>query len=443
MTRIAVIGTGYVGTVTATSFAWLGHDVVGVDVDPVRVGQLAAGQTPLFEPGLDELLTEAIGTGRLSFTVDAPAAVAAADVVFLCVGTPPGAGGLPDLSQVESAVTSLAPHLAPGAVIVNKSTVPVGSGNWVRTVVEEALPRDVTPDFHVVSNPEFLREGAAIEDFLHPDRIVLGGENGSPARVAELYAAVLERSFPGARPSPRPELIVTDLASAEMVKYAANAFLASKISFANEIAAICELVGADARRVLPAIGADARIGPRFLQHGLGWGGSCFGKDVAALIATAADYGYHASMLRSAVEVNTSQRAAVIRKLQSALKVLKGRRIAVLGLAFKPGTDDLRDAPSLDLIRRLRAAGAVVSAYDPIVKTLPDADGAGVRHGTDPYDAAARADAVLLVTEWDEFADLDLSALATVMSGDLVVDGRGSVDTVAAAAAGLRVIGFGW
>jgi len=442
MTRVAVIGTGYVGTVTATCFAWLGHDVVGLDVDPVRIGQLSVGQAPLFEPGLAELLTETITTGRLTFSTE-PATIADAEIVFLCVGTPTGTGGAPDLSQVEAAAHAVAVNMAEGAIVVNKSTVPVGSGNWVRTMIEEALPRTGGPTFHVVSNPEFLREGCAIEDFLYPDRIVLGGENSAPAKVAALYEPVLDQSFPGGRPDHRPQLILTDLASAEMVKYAANAFLATKISFANEIASICEFVGADARQVLPAIGADDRIGPRFLQHGLGWGGSCFGKDLAALIATAVDYGYNAPMLRATVEINQAQRAAAIRKLQAALKVLKGRRIGVLGLAFKPGTDDLRDAPALEIIRRLRTAGAVVSAYDPVVKHLGDPDGVGVRMAADPYDAADRADAVLVVTEWDDFAAVDLAALAERMAGDLVLDGRGILDLAAADAAGLRVTGFGW
>jgi nucleotide sugar dehydrogenase len=328
-------------------------------------------------------------------------------------------------------------------VVVNKSTVPVGSGNWVRTVIEEALPRDATPDFHVVSNPEFLREGCAIDDFLYPDRIVLGGENGAPKQVAALYEPVLTQSFPGGRAGHQPQLIVTDLPSAEMVKYAANAFLATKISFANEIGSICELVGADARQVLPAIGADDRIGPRFLQQGLGWGGSCFAKDVAALIATAVDYGYNAPMLRATIDINQAQRAAAIRKLQTVLKTLKGRRICVLGLAFKPGTDDLRDAPALEIIRRLRTAGAVVAAYDPIVKWLPDPDGQNVRLAVDPYDAVDRADAVLVATEWEEFAGLDLAAIAERMAGRLVLDGRGVIDPAAAAEVGLQVTGYGW
>src|SRR3954453_20346980 len=439
MTRVAVIGTGYVGTVTATCFAWLGHEVVGIDIDETRAGQLAAGQAPVYEAGLPELLDETLRTRRLTFTSEL-AAIVGAEVIFLCVGTPTGAGGAPDLSQVEDAVKSVADHMSQGTIIVKKFTVPVGSGNWVRTMVEDSLPRTGGAGFHVVSNPEFLREGSAIYDFLYPDRIVLGGENGAPKKVALLYQAIVDQSFAGGDSARTPELILTDLPSAEMVKYAANAFLATKISFANEIAAICELVGADARQVLPAIGADDRIGRRFLRQGLGWGGSCFGKDVAALITTAGEYGYNAPMLRATVDVNHLQRAAAIRKLQSELKVLKGRRIAVLGLAFKGGTDDLRDAPALEIISRLHNSGAVVTAYDPVVKDILNAP-ARLAAGAD--DAGDGADAVLIATEWPEFRELDPVQLRSCMTGRLVVDGRGVIDLKSATAAGLRVVGFGW
>jgi UDPglucose 6-dehydrogenase len=445
MARVAVVGTGYVGSVTAVCLAWLGHEVVGFDMNPNRADQLSAGQLPFFEPGVPELLGETLATGRLTFTCDPRQAATDADVIFLCVGTPTGHGGLPDMSQVESAARSIAPYLKQGAVVVNKSTVPVGSGNWVRTIIEDAQPDVDAIGFHVVSNPEFLREGAALEDFLYPDRIVLGGESpddGVPV-VAHLYERVLAQDFQGGRTDSKPGLVVTDLPSAEMVKYAANAFLATKISFANEIANICELVGADARQVLPAIGADTRIGPRFLQHGIGWGGSCFGKDVAALIATGVDYGYGSPILRAAVEVNQTQRGAVIRKLQSELKTLKGRRIAVLGIAFKPGTDDRRDAPAVEVIRRLNTAGAVVSAFDPIVKEVPELSDVRLRIGVDPYDAADRVDAVVVATEWDEFGELDLARLGERMKGNLLLDGRGVIDPAAGADAGLRVVGFGW
>jgi UDPglucose 6-dehydrogenase len=441
-TRIAVIGTGYVGAVTSTCLAWLGHEVTGLDIDPTRAEQLALGQVPFHEPGLSELLTETVATGRLSFTSDPQAALGDADIVFLCVGTPTGAGGIADLSQVESAAQSVAPHLRDGTVVVNKSTVPVGSGNWVRTLLEEASPRSSRKAFSVVSNPEFLREGCALQDFLYPDRIVLGGDPEGVQRVAELYRPVLDQSFPGGDPERDPKLITTKLTSAEMIKYAANAFLATKISFANEMANLCELVGADARQVLPAIGADSRIGDAFLSPGLGWGGSCFGKDVAALGATGQDYGYSSALLRATTEVNSLQRAQVIRKLQRELHVLKGRRIAIFGLAFKPGTDDLRDAPALDVARRLIATGAVVSAYDPIVKQLPD-DLSAVRIAADPYEAAEDADAVVLATEWPEFLSIEPEALASAMKSSILLDGRNALDEDAYVAAGFRVVGVGW
>jgi nucleotide sugar dehydrogenase len=441
--KIAVIGTGYVGAITSTCFAWLGGlEVWGLDTDPGRAGQLAMGQVPFYEPGLPELLAETIATGRLTFTVSPHEALADADVVFLCVGTPSGAGGNPDLSQFASAARTLAPLLRDGTVVVNKSTVPVGSGNWVRTLLEDSLPRADRPAFQVVSNPEFLREGSGIDDFLFPDRVVLGGDESGLRRVAELYRPILEQTFEGGRPERLPELITTGLTSAEMTKYAANAFLAMKISFANEIAGLCELVGADAREVLPAIGADHRVGRTFLSPGLGWGGSCFGKDVSALVATGLEYGYTSGLLQATVEVNLAQRAAVIRRLQRELRVLKGRRIAVLGLAFKPGTDDLRDAPALDIIRRLLAAGAGVAAYDPVVKTLPP-DFSEVRLAADVAEAADQADAVVLATEWPEFQDVDPSAVASAMKGDLVLDGRNVLDPHAWVAAGLRVVGVGW
>ena len=334
------------------------------------------------------------------------------------------------------------PHLRPGVVIVNKSTVPVGSGNWTRTILEEALPGGRQLFFHVVSNPEFLREGCAIDDFLYPDRIVLGGDPSDVHRVAELYQPVLDQSFDGGRRQHQPALITTELHSAEMIKYAANAFLATKISFANEIAQLCELVGADVREVLPAIGADHRVGAAFLNPGVGWGGSCFGKDVAGLISTGQEYGYTPTMLQATVNINMAQRATAVRKLQRELHVLKGRRIALLGLTFKPGTDDLRDAPALDVARHLLAAGAVVSAFDPVVKALPE-EFAPIRLGSDAYDAADRVDAVVLMTEWPEFRFIDAAALRRVMRGDLVVDGRNFLQEADFAGSGLRLIGFGW
>ncbi|MCH9733651.1 MAG: nucleotide sugar dehydrogenase [Actinomycetia bacterium] len=440
--EVAVIGTGYVGAVTATCLAFLGHSVCGLDSDSVRAEQLTNGQAPFVEPGLPEILRSTLSSGRLRFT-DRPAdALADAEFVFLCVGTPPGPDGSPDLSQLESAIQSLAPHLRGDAVIVNKSTVPVGSGNWTRAILEDALQGNRQLPFHVVSNPEFLREGCAIEDFLYPDRIVLGGVASSTGRVAELYQPVLDQSFEGGRQNVRPSIITTELASAEMIKYAANAFLATKISFSNEIAQMCELFGADVREVLPAIGADHRVGSAFLNPGVGWGGSCFGKDVSALISSSEEYGYTPSILQATVGINAAQRASVIRKLQRELHLLKGRRIALLGLTFKPGTDDLRDAPALDIATQLLSAGALVSAFDPVVKALPEELGT-IRLAADVYEAAVNVDAVVVATEWPQFRLIDPAGLRQVMRGDLVLDGRNCLPEANFVGSGLRLVGYGW
>jgi len=440
--KVAVIGTGYVGAVTSTCLAWLGHDVWGLDNDAARVESLRKAQVPFYEPGLAEMLREVLLAGRVHFTADRAEAFSGAEIVFLCVGTPLTQSGRPDLSQLESAVHKLSSQLQHGTVVVNKSTVPVGSGNWLRTMLEDEPLTKPRPSLHVVSNPEFLREGSAIEDFLYPDRIVLGGDPEGVERVVEIYEPVLQQAFASGRLDALPALIRTDLASAEMIKYAANAFLATKISFANEISNICELVGADAREVLPAIGADRRIGRQFLSPGLGWGGSCFAKDVAALIETGSEYGYRAALLRAAVDVNGGQRASVIRRLQADLKVLKGRRIALLGLSFKPGTDDLRDAPAIDLAWRLLSSGAVLSAYDPVVRSLPGDLGA-VRLGDDVYDAASGADAVVVATDWPEFRDLKPELLRDVMRGVLVLDARNILPVDAFTDSGLQLRGFGW
>lgn len=440
--KVAVVGTGYVGAVTATCLAFLGHSVRGLDTDSLRSGQLNNGQTPFHEPGLSEMLKATLLTGRLQFTDKPAEALSDADFVFLCVGTPPCPDGSPDLTQLEGALQSLAPYLRADAVIINKSTVPVGSGCRTRTILEDALEGNRDLSFHVVSNPEFLREASAIDDFLYPDRIVLGGNPADVDRVAELYQPVLDQSFDGGRRTLDPSLITTDLASAEMVKYAANAFLATKISFANEMAQMCELFGADVRQVLPAIGADHRVGTAFLNAGIGWGGSCFGKDIAALISTGEEYGYTPSMLHATVEINNAQRSTAVRKLQRELHVLTGRRVALLGLTFKPGTDDLRDAPALDLARRLLAAGAVVSAFDPVVKVLPEEFGA-LRLTRDAYDAADRADAVVVTTEWPEFGLIDPAGLREAMRGNLVLDGRNCLPEAEFVGAGLRLVGFGW
>jgi UDPglucose 6-dehydrogenase len=439
--NVTVIGTGYVGTVTAACLAWLGNQVNGLEKDALRQAQLSAGQVPFLEPGLPVLLRDALRAGTLQFTQDPDEALTAAEIVMICVGTPPGRGGLPDLTQVEEAIRTIAPRLQEGSVVANKSTVPVGSANLVRSLVEEER-RGRDGRFWVVSNPEFLSEGSAIGDFLHPDRVVIGGDRHGVDRLLELYRPIIDQSFPGGRTSESPEIFTTDLPSAEMIKYAANAFLATKISFANEIANLCELMGADTRQVLPAIGADRRIGQAFLGPGAGWGGSCLPKDVAALIAMGEENKYAAPLLRAAVEVNQRQRASLLEKLERELEHLDGRRVALFGLSFKPHTDDLREAPALEVIGELLQRDALVSAYDPSVKALPDRL-ADVRLMSNPYDAADGADAVVLMTEWPDFERLDFELLAARMHGDLFLDGRNFIDPQMAAGSGLRVVGIGW
>jgi UDPglucose 6-dehydrogenase len=438
MARVCVVGTGYVGTVVAACLSRVGHQVVGLESDDVKLRELVAGRAPFYEPGLAPVLAEEVTSGRLHFTADAALAMEQSDVVFLCVGTPGGDDGRPDMRAAAEALRSIGAAMRHHHVLVTKSTVPIGTGNWLATQLEEVMGcADGPLPFSVVSNPEFLREGSAVRDFLHPDRLVLGSDDPRALDVVEdVYRPILDQSFAPnrRRASDRPKLFRTSLATAETIKYAANAFLATKISFANELAGICEGVGADVVEVSAGIGLDSRIGAAFLNAGLGWGGSCFGKDVAALIETAHEHGRMTRILDAVVDVNRAQRALIVDKLQHRLHTLMGRRVAILGLAFKPGTDDLRDAPSVELATRLLAAGAIVRAHDPVVmsvSSLPD-----LQICATPYEAAARADAVVLVTEWDEYAALDMAKLAAVMRGTLVVDGRNALPREKLEAAGL-------
>jgi nucleotide sugar dehydrogenase len=440
--RIAVVGSGYVGTVAAACFAHVGHRVVGLETDAGKLASLRAGRAPFFEAGLDELLAEGMAAGRLWFTDDVADAMASSDVVFLCVGTPSGVDGRPDMSAVEAASRAMGEVATDHHVLVTKSTVPIGSGQWLSTIIEDAVPpgrRDLDL-FSVVSNPEFLREGTAVSDFLHPDRIVIGSDDGHALDVvAEVYRPIVEQTFATGN-GHKPPLVRTTRTTAETIKYANNAFLATKISFINELATICELFGADVGDVAHAVGLDARIGRGFLDAGIGWGGSCFGKDLRALIATAAEYGYEPELLRASIAVNARQRCVVVEKLQRHVKNLRGARIGLLGLAFKPGTDDLRDAPALDIAERLLLAGSVVTAHDPVVTALPDHG--GVRIVDDPLAVADRADAVVLVTDWPEYRWLDLAEVACRMRGNILVDGRNLFDRDAVAQVGLRYDGYG-
>ncbi|BAY26051.1 UDP-glucose/GDP-mannose dehydrogenase [Calothrix sp. NIES-2100] len=461
--RVCVIGTGYVGLVTGACLAHIGHDVICIDNNEEKVKLMKSGQSPIFEPGLSEIMQTAIQAGKIEFSSDLAAGVAHGEILFIAVGTPPLPTGESDTRYVEAVARGIGNHLNGGyKVIVNKSTVPIGSGDWVRMIVldgiaerqktlvpaggvaeEEKLP-EIAYQFDVVSNPEFLREGSAVYDTFNPDRIVLGGNSQKAiALMKELYTPIVERQYAEDKSLPPVPVLATDLSSAEMIKYAANAFLATKISFINEVANICDRVGADVTQVAKGIGLDSRIGNKFLQAGIGWGGSCFPKDVAALIHTADDYGYEAQLMKSAVSVNERQRLIALEKLQQVLKILKGKTVGLLGLTFKPDTDDLRDAPALNLIEQLNRLGAKVKAYDPIVSQT------GLRHGlsgvlveTDAERLADGCDALVLVTEWQQFSTLDYAKMATLMNHPVIIDGRNYLDPETMVRAGFQYVGIG-
>lgn len=451
MMKIAILGTGYVGLTTGVCLAYLGHEVTCIDPVQSKIDALRAGRIPIYEPGLAELMQEC--AERLHFTTEIADGVPTAEVVFIAVGTPPQTDGSPDLRYLRAASESIGQHLNAGfTVVVNKSTVPIGSGNWVESLIRAAFERThegrADGKFAVASNPEFLREGSALADSLYPDRIVVGADNEQTRGILyRLYRPLIDQTFPAPSFLPRPDdmgavpMVATDLASAELIKYAANAFLALKISFINEIGNLAERVGADVREVARGIGLDARIGPRFLQAGLGWGGSCFGKDTAALISTAAEYGQAMPIVNAAREVNKRQRVKVVERLLGELKILKGRTISLLGLAFKPNTDDLREAPSIDIARRLIQHGAQVRAHDPVAmqrfqQEHPEVE---LTLAATPEALFDDADAVILVTDWQQYLELDWAALLPRMRHPVVVDGRSFLDRDELTRAGYRVL----
>ena len=443
---------------TGACLAYVGHRVTCVDTDQAKIDRLRNGESTIYEPFLEELLPLAAARGGIDFHTELAGPAAESDVIFIAVGTPPLPSGEANLEYLEAAARSIGASMdgTRFRVVVNKSTVPVGSGNLVETLVREGIEEAHPGErrqirFGVASNPEFLREGSALADSLYPDRIVVGASDEQSLNIMrQLYQPLVNQTFdapPGVR---RPDafgkvsLFTTTLTSAEMIKYAANAFLAMKIGFANEIANICERVGADAPEVMMGIGLDSRIGKRFLNPGLGWGGSCFGKDIQSLLHMAREYGYESRLLQASLDVNTAQRQMVIQKLQEKLFILKGRTIGLLGLAFKPDTDDLRDAPALHIAERLLAMGARVKAYDPIAmkacrQQRPDLK---IRYCDSAADVAQEADALVLVTEWQEFLALDLAALAAGMATRILVDGRNLFLPEAAIAAGFDYTGMG-
>ena len=427
---IGVVGVGYVGLTTGACLAHIGHTVVCGDVDAEKINRLRNGEIPIVEEGLTEIVSEGISTGRLEFVVGATEVAERSDIVFLCVPTPQDDDGSADLSFIEAASAEIGPVLRKGAIVVNKSTVPVGT----TTVVDEVIQRS---DITVVSHPEFLREGTAVNDFLHPDRVVVGADDRSAAeKVAALYESI------------DTQVIITDAASAETIKYAANGFLAMKISFVNAVAAMCEAVGADVVDVVEGIGSDRRIGREFLRPGPGWGGSCFPKDSHALVHVAASHGYDFSMMRGVIAVNDEQRERMVRKVQHAAGTndLNGMTISVLGLTFKAGTDDLRDSPSLAVINRLRELGATVKAYDPTTTgTLSQIQqsflsGISVQQSID--EAMSEGDVLVILTEWPEFMSLDLERAKVLLSGSAIVDTRNLLNPQTVRAAGLTYDGVG-
>jgi UDPglucose 6-dehydrogenase len=429
MRKICVIGVGYVGLVTGTCFADLGHQVTCIDVDEARVEKLRAGGMPIYEPGLEEMVRRNAQAGRLHFTTSYSEALEDAEFAFIAVGTPQGSGGEADLKYVRTAARSIAEAMDHPVIVVNKSTVPIGTGDWVADIIRRHQPEPV--DFSVVSNPEFLREGAAISDFMQPDRIVLGSlDPEAAAQVAQLYLSL------------RAPIMITDLRTAEMIKYASNAFLAARISFINEIASICEALGADVKEVAVGMGYDRRIGPDFLDAGIGYGGSCFPKDVQALAHMAAVHGCHPQLLRAVMDINRDQRRQAIHKLRALLGTLDEKVVGVLGLAFKPNTDDMREAPSVELIHLLQSEGARIRTYDPVAMVNAEHYLHDVSLCQDAYEVAQGADALIVVTEWNEFKHLSLPRLKELMRQPIIVDGRNIYDPEQMRALGFVYRGMG-
>lgn len=453
--KVFVVGTGYVGLTTSVAMAYLGHQVVCMDVDQRKIDLLNNGKLPIYEPNLGELLTLAKSNIRFTHDEDVKA-IHEAEVIFISVGTPSMDDGSPDLHYVQQAAEMIGSHLGDHfTVVVNKSTVPIGSGNWVGTLVRDAFEhangRRPNGNFAVASNPEFLRQGSALIDTLYPDRVVVGAEDNRAISVlTDLYRPILNQDFPAPDFLPRPEglgavpLLTSDLASAELIKYAANAFLALKISYVNEIGQLAAKVGADINQIARGIGLDSRIGPRFLQAGIGWGGSCFGKDTAALVSTGQEYGMNMPIVQAARDVNYQQRTWVVERLQAELKILKGRTVALLGFAFKPNTDDLRDAPAIDISRNLIQRGVKVVAHDPVA--LENArrlyGDLGVHFNDNVMATVKDADAVVLVTEWPEYRKLPWREIRKLVGNPLILDGRNFLPRAELEEMGFHYVGVG-
>ena len=414
MKQICVVGVGYVGLVTGACFADLGNKVIALDVNEKRIENLKKGVMPIYEPVLDELVKRNVKAGRLAFTTSYAEALNGTEFAFIAVGTPSGVNGEADLQYVASAAKSIAENMKEPLIIINKSTVPIGTGDWVADIVKGAQPKEIS--FSVVSCPEFLREGSAIGDFMSPHRTVIGSLHHEAAeKVAQLHLPL------------RAPIVITDLRTAEMIKYASNAFLATKISFMNELADLCEKVGADIKEVAAGMGYDARIGRHFLDAGLGWGGSCFPKDVKALAYMAKERGLDPHILDAVTGVNYDRRTDAVKRIGEMVGGLKGKTIGLFGLAFKPNTDDMREAPSIEIVEHLTKAGAKVRAYDPVAMEVARPILPAIEMFDDPYEMAKGCDGVMIVTEWNEFKQLDLDQLKSLLRNPVVFDGRNIYD----------------
>ena len=429
MKQICVIGVGYVGLVTGACFADLGNRVIALDINEQRIEGLKKGLMPIYEPGLEELVKRNVKAGRLSFTTSYPEALEGTEFAFIAVGTPSAVNGEADLQYVAAAARSIAENTTAPLVIINKSTVPIGTGDWVADIVTKYQPKPV--DFAVVSCPEFLREGSAIGDFISPHRTVIGSLHREAAeKVAQLHLPL------------RAPILITDLRTAEMIKYASNAFLATKISFINEVADICEALGADVKEVAAGMGYDKRIGSAMLDAGLGWGGSCFPKDVKALAFMAEEQGLNPRILHSVMEVNYDRRKEVVKHVEALLSGLKGKTIGLLGLAFKPNTDDMREAASIDIVAGFIQAGAMVRAFDPVAMEVARGLLPAVEMYADPYEMAKGCDALVVVTEWNEFKQLDLERVKGLLEQPVIFDGRNIYDPAQMKALGFTYRGLG-
>jgi UDPglucose 6-dehydrogenase len=446
--KLAVIGCGYVGLVSGSCLAEAGHDVVATDNDASRIATLQAGKIPIYEPNLDKVLDAVVREGRLRFTADCAEAVRAADIIFICVGTPPTESGEADLSAIDNVARLIAKESRSPKLVIEKSTVPAQTGEQLKRALQ-VYARDAGAKFRVASNPEFLREGTAVEDFFHPDRIVIGVEdNESEQQLREVYRPILEGKFrcpvhqPDCPPVATPDFVVTTIASAELIKHASNSFLALKISYANVLADLCERLGGNVDEVTRAVGLDPRIGGQFLKAGLGFGGFCLPKDVQAFIKLADRAGIDFGLLKEAERVNKQRVDQLLDKIKKALWVMKEKQIAVLGIAFKPNTDDIRLAPAIEVIRRLLAEGAVVRATDPEAMARARAAIPGVHYSADPYEIARGADALLVLTEWDQYRRLDWKQIRVEMARPLVIDARNMLRPAEMKALGFEYVSFG-